>query len=319
MSVSLPTFDELKTHTPQYNAWNDYPNEELGRLNLITPDSIKRGRDAIKHGIAVNLNLPLSTFPSLNPVVRPMVEHEVVYRGHCLDDRVSFNTQCSTQWDGFNHFPYKNYPKEGEYTYYGGQTTEIARDKSIKKYGIQNYAEHPITGRAHLLDVPRHLAATSQPALTPLQRCGITLDMLKDTAKAQGCTFAQGDILIVRTGLTEAMLSLGEQEYKDMLAAQKGWVGVEANEDVWRWHWESGFSAVATDTFGYEVYPFVPGQLTCHEVFLAGWGLPIGELFDLRKLAKICEEKKQWTFFFSSMPLNLDGGIASPPNAQAIL
>ncbi len=51
---------------------------------------------------------------------------------------MSFNTQCSTQWDGFNHFPYKNYPKEGEYTYYAGQTTEVARDKSIKKYGIQS-------------------------------------------------------------------------------------------------------------------------------------------------------------------------------------
>jgi hypothetical protein len=55
MPLSLPTFDELKKHDPPFNAWNDYPNEELGRLNLITPESIKRGRDAIQHGIAVNL------------------------------------------------------------------------------------------------------------------------------------------------------------------------------------------------------------------------------------------------------------------------
>lgn len=61
------------------------------------------------------------------------------------------------------------------------------------------------------------------------------------------------------------------------------------------------------------------GPLSCHEVFLAGWGLPIGELFDLRKLAAECERLNKWTFMFTSMVLNLDGGIGSPPNAQAIL
>ncbi|GMK53558.1 hypothetical protein CspeluHIS016_0101440 [Cutaneotrichosporon spelunceum] len=319
MTISLPTFDELKARDPKFNAWHAYPNEELGRLNLITPESIKRGRDAIKHGIAVNLNLPLSTFPSLSPAVRPMVEHEVVFRGHCLDDRVSFNTQCSTQWDGFNHYPYRNYPTEGEYTYYGGQPTAVAMDKSIKKYGIQNYAEHPITGRAHLLDIPRHLAATGQAPLPPLQRSVITLAMLQETAAAQGCTFAEGDILLVRTGLTEAMTSLSEPEYRATLAAARGWIGVEATEDLWRWHWENGLAAVATDTFAYEAYPLPGPGLSCHEVFLAGWGMPIGELFDLRRLAALCAEKGQWTFFFASMVLNLDGGVASPPNAQAIL
>lgn len=61
-----------------------------------------------------------------------------VFRGHCLDDRVSFNTQCSTQWDGFRHYPYKNYPKEGEYTYYGGLTTDEARNPDDIRYGIQS-------------------------------------------------------------------------------------------------------------------------------------------------------------------------------------
>jgi hypothetical protein len=54
-------------------------------------------------------------------------------------------------------------------------------------------------------------------------------------------------------------------------------------------------------------------------VFLSGWGLPIGELFDLRLLAETCARLKQWSFFFTSMPLYVEGGIASPPNAQAIL
>lgn len=68
----------------------------------------------------------------------------------------------------------------------------------------------------------------------------------------------------------------------------------------------------------YEVWPAL-GPLSCHEVFLGGWGMPIGELFDLRELAQACADRGRWTFFFTSMPLNVIGGIASPPNAQAIL
>lgn len=68
----------------------------------------------------------------------------------------------------------------------------------------------------------------------------------------------------------------------------------------------------------YECMP-APQPPSLHEVFLAGWGMPIGELFDLRQLATECAKIKKWTFFFTSMVLNIPGGIASPPNAQAIL
>jgi hypothetical protein len=43
-----------------------------------------------------------------------------------------------------------------------------------------------------------------------------------------------------------------------------------------------------------------------------------GELFDLEKLAETCKQLNRWTFFMSSSPFNMKGGISSPPNAQAI-
>jgi hypothetical protein len=44
-----------------------------------------------------------------------------------------------------------------------------------------------------------------------------------------------------------------------------------------------------------------------------------GELFDLERLAIECEASKRWSFFFTSAPLNIPGGVASPPNAIAIM
>jgi len=43
-----------------------------------------------------------------------------------------------------------------------------------------------------------------------------------------------------------------------------------------------------------------------------------GEIWDLEKLAEVCEQQKRWSFFFTSAPLNIIGGVASPPNALCI-
>jgi hypothetical protein len=56
-----------------------------------------------------------------------------------------------------------------------------------------------------------------------------------------------------------------------------------------------------------------------HPILLAGWGTPIGELFDLQGLSKMCRKNQRWSFFFTSAPLNYTGAVASPPNAIAIM
>lgn len=109
------------------------------------------------------------------------------------------------------------------------------------------------------------------------------------------------------------------EEERDRLKKREvnGSCGVAQGKDILKWHWENGIAAVVADCPSYEAWP--SQQLTAHQVFISGWGLPIGELFDLAELAKKCQEISRWTFFFTSMPLNVIGGIASPPNAQAIL
>jgi hypothetical protein len=42
-----------------------------------------------------------------------------------------------------------------------------------------------------------------------------------------------------------------------------------------------------------------------HEILLAGWGCPIGELFDLEKLAEHCKAVKRWSFFVTSEVCNV--------------
>lgn len=55
-----------------------------------------------------------------------------------------------------------------------------------------------------------------------------------------------------------------------------------------------------------------------HEFILALWGMPLGEMLDLEKLAAKAKELKRYTFFFSSTPANVHGGVSSHVNGQAI-
>ncbi|WVQ77243.1 hypothetical protein IAR50_006926 [Cryptococcus sp. DSM 104548] len=321
MSPKNPSFDSLPIDKsgPPYNAWGLYgPNDELGRLNLITPESVKRGKDTVTEGIAINLNLPLSFFPA--HASRKSLQHNIKCSGHSNDDELALNTQTSTQWDGLRHYPYQDWPKKGQHRFYNGMTLEEASDVNVKKLGTQNYVSHPITSRAHLLDIPLYLSTHSLPPLSPFSSTStISLSTLKACAAESNAHILPGDILLVRTGFAEAISALSEEE-RDALRKREvnGSCGVDKGEDVWRWHWENGIAAVASDCPSYECWP-TPSQLTSHQVFLAGWGLPIGELFNLCELAQKCQELGRWTFMFTSMPLYVEGGIASPPNAQAIL
>ncbi|RYP79725.1 hypothetical protein DL770_006567 [Monosporascus sp. CRB-9-2] len=86
---------------------------------------------------------------------------------------------------------------------------------------------------------------------------------------------------------------------------------------ILKWIW-TNFSAVAGDQPSFERWPS-PAGWYMHEVLLAGWGCPIGELFDLEALAAACRRRGRWSFFVASEPCNVPGGVASPPNILAIM
>jgi hypothetical protein len=95
-------------------------------------------------------------------------------------------------------------------------------------------------------------------------------------------------------------------------------IGVEAGEEMLRLIWESEFSAVAGDMPAFEALPFQSTTHWMHEWLLAGWGLPIGELFDLEKLAVECKPHNKWSFFFSSVPLKVSPVSISVNRANLI-
>ncbi len=64
--------------------------------------------------------------------------------------------------------------------------------------------------------------------------------------------------------------------------------------------------------------PEAAADTMLHFSLLGLLGLPIGELFELDGLAADCAADGRYAFLFTSAPLNLAAGVATPPNALAI-
>jgi hypothetical protein len=119
----FPTFDSLPLDPsgPPGNAWGLFgSNDQLGMLNLLTPSTVRlAAQENILEGIRIPLDWPLNkpAFPTFaREKFHHVVQHKSPQPGVAMnDDFLSFNTQSSTQWDGFRHYGYQ---KSGEH--FGG-------------------------------------------------------------------------------------------------------------------------------------------------------------------------------------------------------
>ena len=152
------------------------------------------------------------------------------------------------------------------------------------------------------------------------QRHGITLDVfspsciplahLQRLVDENGIESQTGDILFLRIGYTSAYNALSPAE-QDALAERPRaeFAVVESTTEVLRWLWENHFAAVAGDSPAFESSPVdrpeINPNTVLHQWLLAGWGMPIGEQFDLERLAAHCCDIGRWSFFVSSMPLKV--------------
>ena len=89
-------------------------------------------------------------------------------------------------------------------------------------------------------------------------------------------------------------------------------IGIEPSRELLEFLWEKEVAAVAGDARSFEVWPCAELEWHLHEWLLAGWGMPIGELFDLEELARVCGELGRWSFFLTSAVMNVSLFLGCP-------
>ncbi|NWJ48001.1 MAG: cyclase family protein [Chloroflexi bacterium] len=316
MPKNLPSFDELPAVVgkPPRSAWGLWGDEdELGTLNLLTSERVVEAAKLVRSGdvFALNWELELPDPPFFG---REKLRHQIKHKRAWVNDDVyhDFNTQSSTQWDSPSHYGNPHY-----HGYYNGVQEEQITGQAGTRNGIQVMARKGIAGRGVLVDF-RRWATKHDIHYNPGERYEISLGALQAAASEQGVTFQTGDILLVRSGFIEWYLGLSYEQRVTVAQMPPTAVGVAQGEDTLRFLWDNHFAAVGGDTLAFEAYPRHEIHGFMHETIIGLWGMPIGEMFFLEKLAEACAADGFYEFFFTSAPLNKLGGIASPPNALAI-
>jgi hypothetical protein len=164
----------------------------------------------------------------------------------------------------------------------------------------------------------------------------ISHEDLDGALSAQGVSVEPGDILLVHTGWIDWYRGL-DTAAREAVAADRdfGAPGLAPGTASARFLWDLHIAALASDNPAVELWPpggDIRGKMwaqarddpdRAHEAFLHFsllplLGLPLGELWDIGPLARACAADGRWTCLLTSAPLNLDAGVASPPNALAI-
>lgn len=117
---SFPPFDKLPLvpGQPQGCAWGifdkDGEKDEIGTLNLLTPEVVRQASSEIRTGHHVQLDWCLSEnveFPGFGrkKFEQKVLDAKAATKGAHIgfDDELRFNTQSGSQWDSLKHFAHQ--------------------------------------------------------------------------------------------------------------------------------------------------------------------------------------------------------------------
>lgn len=313
----IPAFDALP-RLPGWgvqHAWDVWGRgDNLGTLNRLTGPVVAAAAAAVRTGERIGLSLPLGLPDPPFFGRKGFSHHFTPMSPTAWDDWVDgFYLQCSSQWDGLRHIG----SPDGWYGGWRGQPSE-----DLEPLGIHHWAERGIVGRGVLVDLASF--AGRSDGYDPFRRVAFGAADLDGALRAQGTALRAGDVLCVRTGWTDKYLELdpaGRTALADGMQDVTGYTaaGLAGSEEVARFLWDSGVSAVACDNPAVEVVPADPADGFLHGRLIPGLGMAIGELFSFGALAAACARMKRYEFLFASVPLNVTGAIGSPANAVAVL
>ena len=103
-----------------------------------------------------------------------------------------------------------------------------------------------------LLDFVRY-AARESIEYDPLSNYAISLSQLKAMIDEEGLTLRQGDVLIVRSGLSKWIRSSSPEDRGPF--DSKVHMGVDPTPELLEWIWDQNLAAVAGDVIAFEAIP----------------------------------------------------------------
>ena len=310
----MPSEEEVVTYMTSLNNWGRWgPDDELGTLNLITPEKTLQAVGLVKEGISVTCaRLILHENASDVPV---QFQHYMVFTGEAAPDigpgfsgdyiSMPVHGHTITHIDS----PVHNF-WDGK-MYNGKPASLVNTMDKASAGGIQNIGNGVIT-RGVMLDIAK---VQGKKWLDEAE--AVFPEDLEEAEAAQGVRVEEGDALLVRMGWYKKRQEVGPP-------TPPGCPGVHAA--CYPWLHERGVSLMVTDT-NFDVPRYTdsnPSEYSPEmDLLIPSIGTVAMGLFDidvanLEDLAEVCNRLNRWEFMFIVAPLRIHNGTGSPVNPLAL-
>ncbi len=337
---------------PAGSTWGDWgPDDELGRLNLLTPQKVLQGIAEVKLGKTFCLSLPLD-YPGgavLSPRRHPPVlsptqrggKFNMNYPLRCedptlidvvSDDKVLLTLQYSTQWDTLAHVgasfdldgngrPVDCYYNGfragtdvvGPILYQGDQEIAVDAPPGARHLGVENIAVTCVQGRGVMIDLEAYFGRSGKI---------IDYDDLMMVLEKDRVVIEPGDFVCIRTGFAQALLEMKKQPNAAELHATTS--ALDGRDPrVLQWVTDTGLVALFADNYAVEAMPARPclddlcTMLPLHNHCLFKLGVYLGEMWYLTELADWLRGNGRTRFLLTAPPLRLPGAVGSPATPVA--
>lgn len=327
---------------PEGSNWGDFgEDDQVGRLNLITPERRLAAVREVQAGIAFPLSLPLNLPkhgiwaarkgqpPRLKWTNGPDSRICDAFNAPGLkgaidignDDCAELNLQYSTQWDSLAHIG-ALFDADGdgvpEQRYYNGYRSEQdmhCGGPGVAALGIENMATTCVQGRGVLVNLFKVFGS---------QEARVNYDMLMSVLDAQGVVVEPGDIFCLYTGMGEAILEM-DSDPATFKRINSSFAAIDGSDPrLLQWITDSEISAICADNQTVEAKPrgAADGSACCepgaaflpiHHHCIFKLGMHLGELWYLRELAAWLKAAGRYRFLLTAPPLRLPGVVGCPP------
>jgi hypothetical protein len=339
---------------PEGSTWGDFgPDDQLGRLNLLTPEKVRQGVAEVREGLSFCLSLPLDypggnglnprRFPPvLQPTRRdrrpnmnfPLSRHNPDHTDVVSDDLVIMHLQYSTQWDSLAHVG-SQFDADGdgvaEAVYYNGYRAgeHVIGPPDVEQPNAIDVVNAQSTSQARALSVANMAEKCVQgrgvmiDLHAHLGRAHVALgyESLMRIIEADKVAVETGDMVLLHTGFAAMLLEMERQP--DPYALHHSCAALDGRDTrLLQWITDSGLAALIADNYAVEAVPAgehkgCGAALPLHEHCLFKLGVNLGELWLLTPLAAWLRAHGRSRFLLTAPPLRLPGAVGSPATPVA--
>lgn len=311
--TALPSEDEVVGYFDSLSNWGRWgPEDQLGTLNLVTPEKRRAAAAGVRSGEVISLanNLDASDPDPLgrgSVMQRYMIlfENESYGEGSrfagCREFIGMVPHGSNTHLDALSHVMWD------EHMYNGVPSSAVTSVDGATRLDVHQFRDG-IVSRGVLLDLA---GLKGVEALAPGE--GVTPEDLLAAEERQGLRVEAGDVLLLHTGHLARVAAHGlhpEQHSPGLTAACLPFLR------------ERDVALLGSDCIN-DVMPSGYGGpslgLPVHAVALVALGLWLVDNVSLHDLALACRRDERYDFLFSMAPLRIVGSTSSPVNPLAIL